>query len=80
MISYKAFKEYLEEGYKNLFTDSQKRKYAEEAYAQLEKSYEKVGGLVGGGFNDVEDFIANIAFWKLRFGPDGKLVSSLKSS
>ena len=47
MISYKAFKEYLEEGYKNLFTDSQKRKYAEEAYAQLEKSYEKVGGIVG---------------------------------
>ena len=75
-----SFKEYLEEGYKNLFTDSQKRKYAEEAYAQLQKSYEKIGGIHGSGFKDVEDFIANIAFWKLRFGPDGKLVASLKSS
>ena len=37
-----SFKEYLEEGYKNLFTDSQKRKYAEEAYAQLQKSYEEI--------------------------------------
>ena len=70
-----SFKEYLEEGYKNLFTVDQKRKYAEEAFAQLQKSYEKIGGIHGGGFNDVEDFIANIAFWKLRFGPDGKLVA-----
>ena len=70
-----TFKEYLEEGYKNLFTDSQKRKYAEEAFAQLQKSYEKIGGIHGSGFNGVEDFIANIAFWKLRFGPDGKLVA-----
>ena len=43
-----SFKEYLEEGYKNLFTDSQKRKYAEEAFAQLQKSYEKIGGIHGG--------------------------------
>lgn len=70
-----SFKEYLEEGYKNLFTDSQKRKYAEEAFSQLKKSYEKIGGIHGSGFNDVEDFIKNIPFWKLRFGPDGELVA-----
>ena len=77
MISYKAFKEYLEEGYKNLFTDSQKRKYAEEAYAQLQKSYEKIGGIHGGGFKDVEDFIANIAFWNLqiRTGWEASFIS-----
>lgn len=42
-----SFKEYLEEGYKNLFTDSQKRKYAEEAFAQLQKSYENCSRVAG---------------------------------
>lgn len=71
-----TFKCFLSEGFKNLFTADQKRKYADEAFAQLQKSYEKVGGIHGNGFANVEDFIKNIPFWKLRLGADGKIVSA----
>jgi hypothetical protein len=36
-----SFRQYIEEGYKNLFTDSQKSLHAKEAFDQLHKSYEK---------------------------------------
>jgi hypothetical protein len=71
-----TFKEFLTEGFKNLFTPEQKRKYAEEAFAQLQQSYKKVGGIHGNGFKDVEDFIKNVPFWKLRLGPDGKIIAA----
>lgn len=71
-----SFKEFLTEGFKNLFTPEQKRKYADEAYEQLQQSYKKVGGLKGGGFKDVEDFVNNIPFWKLRFNANGKLIAA----
>lgn len=70
-----TFKQFLSESYKNLFTPEQKKKYADEAYAQLVKSYKKVGGLHGAGFKDVDDFINNIPFWKLKLGADGRIIS-----
>lgn len=63
------------EGYKNLFDPKDKEKYAEEAYAQLQKAYAKIGGIHGSGFKNPEDFVKNIPFWKLRFGPDKKLIA-----
>lgn len=56
----------LRESYKNLFTTHEKEKYAESAFAQLQSSYEKVGGLHGSGFKNIQDFIQNIPFWKLK--------------
>jgi hypothetical protein len=70
-----TFKQYLTEGYKNLFTSIDKKKYAKEAYEQLQKAYSKIGGIKGNGFADEEDFIKNIPFWKLRFNKDGKLLA-----
>jgi len=70
-----TFKTFLSENFKNLFTPEEKKKYAEEAYAQLVQSYKKVGGLAGSGFSSVEDFIQNIPFWKLKIGKDGRIVS-----
>jgi hypothetical protein len=71
-----SFKDFLSEGYKNLFTKEQKQKYAQEAYDQLVQSYTKVGGLHGAGFKDVQDFVDNIPFWKLRLGKDGHIVAA----
>lgn len=71
-----TFKQYLTEGYKNLFTPIDKKKYAKEAYDQLQKAYAKIGGIKGNGFADEEDFIKNIPFWKLRFNKDGKLIAA----
>lgn len=71
-----TFKQFLSESYKNLFTSEQKKKYADEAYAQLVKSYKKVGGLQGTGFKDAADIVANIPFWKLKLGKDGRIISA----
>jgi hypothetical protein len=71
-----TFKQYLTEGYKNLFTPIDKKKYAKEAFEQLQKAYAKIGGIKGNGFRDEEDFIKNIPFWKLRLSKDGKLLAA----
>ena len=70
-----TFKQFLAEGYKNLFTPEQKQKYAPEAFAQLQKAYAKIGGIKGSGFRDEEDFIENIPLWKLRFSREGHLLA-----
>lgn len=71
-----TFKNFLLEGYKNLFSAEQKQKYAEEAFAQLQKAYEKIGGIQGKGFDNIQDFIDNIPFWKLRLGDDGRIIAA----
>lgn len=57
----------LNEVYLNLFKSDieLRKKYGQECYDMLQKSYEKIGGLKGSGFNSVEDMIKNIPFWKL---------------
>lgn len=71
-----SFKQYLNEGFKNLFTPEQKRKYAQEAFDQIKASYKAVGGIRGNGFNSVEDFIENIPFWKLRLDSEGRIIAA----
>ena len=71
-----TFKQYLEEGYKNLLTPEQKEKYAEEAFNQLKATYAGIGGLKGSGFNSLEDFISNVHFWKLKIDHNtGKILA-----
>lgn len=70
-----SFKEFLTEGYKNLFTSAEKQKYAEEAYAQLISSYEGVGGIHGSGFKSIDDFIERIPFWKLKL-KNGRIIAA----
>ena len=69
-----SFREFITENYKNLFTSAEKQKYADEAYSQVVKSYEAIGGIHGGGFESIEDFIENIPFWKLVV-KNGKVVA-----
>ena len=51
-----------------------KKKYADEVWDMLNKSYAKVGGLHGSGFSSKEDMIKNIPFWKM-ITRNGKLVA-----
>ncbi len=63
------FKEYINEGYKNLFQsdESQKMMYADEVYDLLTKSYKKIGGLKGKGFRSPTEMVKMVPFWKLAF-------------
>jgi hypothetical protein len=64
----------LVERFVNLFDTKEKEKYADEVWNMLQKSYEKVGGIHGSGFNDKQDMIKNMPFWKLA-KRNGKLVA-----
>lgn len=71
------FKQYLNEHYVNLIgNDPKKKQYAHELYAMLQKSYEKAGGLIQGGFRSPEDMIKNVPMWKL-VTKSGKLVAAV---
>jgi hypothetical protein len=66
----KTFKEfinenYINERYLNLFTRSEKELYANQTWNILQSSYEKIGGIKGSGFNNIDDMIDNIPMWKL---------------
>lgn len=79
MITFKKFLseelKSLNEGYKNLFKIDDKKKYAKEAFNQLQKSYEKVGGIHGSGFDTPENLVQKIPFWKLRFDSEKNLIA-----
>jgi len=47
-------------------------KWADAAWEILQNSYKEIGGIHGSGFNDIDDMIHNIPFWKL-FISGGKL-------
>ena len=64
----------LVERFINLFDPKEKEKYADEVWNMLQKSYEKVGGLHGSGFNSKEDMIKNMPFWKLA-KKNGKIIA-----
>lgn len=57
----------LTETYVNLLPDQEdkKRKYVDAAWDMIQKSYAKVGGIHGSGFQHKEDMIKNIPIWKL---------------
>lgn len=63
-----SFKQYISENYKNFIGPSskpQRKKWADQAWEILQKSYAPIGGIKGNGFNSKQDMIDNIPFWKL---------------
>jgi hypothetical protein len=70
----KTFSEFLTEGFKNLFNESEKEKYADEVWEILQRSYESIGGIKGSGFANKEDMINNIPLWKIST-VDKKIVA-----
>lgn len=79
----KTFEEFLNESdnlnetYINLIGDkskSEKEKYKDIVFELLQQSYAKIGGIAGSGFNDPDDMIKNIPFWKLC-KKSGKIVA-----
>ncbi len=68
MIPFKDYFSLISEGYVNLIganSIEDRKKYAEQVWNILQKSYEKIGGIKGNGFNSVEDMVQTIPFWKL---------------
>ena len=64
MLSFSEFSR-LDETYKN-FTDIEtKRKYADQVWEILVKSYEYIGGIKGSGFESAETMIEKIPYWKI---------------
>lgn len=62
-----TYSQYLSETYKNLLDKDleEKRKYIDEVWDLLQKSYAPIGGIKGNGFGSKEDLIEKIPFWKL---------------
>lgn len=56
----------LTESYRNLFSPSEKQRWAEQVWDILQQSYQSVGGLKGDGFNSMQDMINNIPMWKIN--------------
>jgi hypothetical protein len=73
------FEQYLLETIDNYFKPEDKKKYAQQVYDILVKSYSKAGGLAGSGFKSVDDMIANIPMWKVfRRGDEVKAAMMYK--
>lgn len=68
----KNYKEFLAEGFKNLFSPKDKKPMADEVWEILQNSYAPIGGIKGNGFKSVDDMIKNIPMWKLGVR-DGKV-------
>jgi len=59
------FEEIMNEKILNLYNKNEKEKYAEIVYDLLQKSYEKIGGLKGSGFENPQEMINKIYLWKI---------------
>jgi len=62
------FKVFLSERFKNAVGDKDielKRKYVDQVWDVLQKSYAEIGGIKGRGFSSKEDMIENIPMWKM---------------
>ena len=65
----------LVERFVNLLGDDpEKDKYVDVVWDMITKSYARIGGIQGKGFNTKEDLINNIPFWKL-VRKDGDIVA-----
>jgi hypothetical protein len=74
-----SFTQYLNENFKNFIgPDSieDRRKYADEVWDILQKSYAHIGGMKGSGFGTKEDIITNIPFWKL-YTKNDKVIAAV---
>lgn len=63
----KKFSSFLTERYKNAIgpDDPLKQQYAIHVWELLQRSYAKIGGIKGSGFESPEDMIRKIPFWKM---------------
>lgn len=62
----KTFKEYnLTETFKNLFHDDKKEQHKDQVWDILQKSYAKIGGIKGNGFESPDAMVKKIPFWKV---------------
>lgn len=71
----------IDESFENLIgfdkkTIEKKKQYAQDVYAILQQSYQKIGGVKGSGFSSIQDMIDNIYFWKL-YKQNGKVAAVL---
>lgn len=68
-------KDAVSENFKNLFRPDDKKKYVDEVWELLQKSYASIGGIKGSGFTSKEDMMFKIPFWKLYTNSNGKVVA-----
>ena len=74
MVSYEEF--ILLETYLNIFSSVEKKKYVDDVWDILQKSYQSIGGIKGNGFENKETFISKLPFWKL-LRKDGTIVAAI---
>mgnify|MGYP007070229568 CR=1 FL=1 len=67
------FEQFLNESYKNIFDEENKKKYAQQVWDLLQVSYDKIGGLKGSGFSSINDMIKSFPMWKLNI-INGKVI------
>ena len=72
MVSFKKF--ILQEKYLNIFNEEDKKKYLDDVWDILQKSYSSLGGIKGRGFENKEMFLISLPFWKLA-KKNGKVVA-----
>jgi hypothetical protein len=66
------FKTYIKEGYSNFIGNEpdvldKKLKWADQVWDMLQAAYDDIGGIKGSGFQDKNDMIQNIPFWKIFY-------------
>jgi len=62
----KTFNEHiLAETFKNLFHDDKKEQHKDQVWDILQKSYAKIGGIKGSGFESPDMMVQKIPFWKV---------------
>lgn len=66
--------DFLSEKFVNVFEPDKKKKYVDDVWDILQKSYEYAGGIKGSGFESKEDMIEKIPFWKLNV-KNGKVIA-----
>lgn len=62
----KSFSQFvLSESYVNAFDEETKNMYKDQVWNMLKKAYAPIGGIKGSGFNNSDDMVKNIPFWKM---------------
>jgi len=72
----KTFNTFIAERFVNALPNDEelKRKWSDDVWSLLQKSYEKIGGIKGKGFESKQSMIDNIPMWKMAV-KNGKLVA-----
>jgi hypothetical protein len=70
------FLDFITERFVNLIdNEEEKHKHKHEVFDLLQKSYAKIGGIHGSGFESPDHMVKKIPFWKLS-KKDGKVVAA----